>query len=348
MPFEEHERRTVRAWAAHVQGRIPVVLETTRDARSGLLLAFAQELTALAPQIVVDSLLRENHDPPGFFLGHGWIWHAAPAGAELRAFLEILAIHGERSTSPQKDGEVLEGDARKTVPKARVAPQLASLLETMQSPRELAVFTTPQCPHCAHMLLELAPIPFVASYLVIRVFDATLFPERAQAAGIRSVPTVLFGNDFRWTGRVDIQHIFEVVCRSEQTALSAAAAIRVLKEGKAHELARLMLASPTTWPDFTVVLTHPDWSVRLGALVVLEELAEKDPNKAGAYLPALWEKMDRLPAPVQGDVLYATGIVGDASWKGRVLQWMETRPDDPDLREAAEETLRKLEAAGGR
>jgi len=348
MPFDEHERRTVRAWASHVQGKIPVILETTRDERSGALLACAQELAALAPQIVLDSLFRENHDPPGFFLGHGWIWHAAPAGAELRPFLEILAIHGERSASPQKLSEALKGDSEKTISNPRVAPKLASLLEAMQSPRELAVFTAPQCPHCAHMLLELAPIPFVSSYLVIRVFDATLFPERAQAAGIRSVPTVLFGDDFRWTGRVDIQHIFEVVCRSEHTALSAAAAIRVLKEGKAHELARLMLASPTLWHDFAAVLTHPDWSVRLGALVVLEELAEKDPAKARAYLPALWEKMDGLPAPVQGDVLYATGIVGDASWKDRVLRWMETRTDDPDLREAAEETLRKLQTAGGR
>ncbi|MEJ5365201.1 MAG: hypothetical protein WHS86_08880 [Desulfosoma sp.] len=348
MPFDEHERRTVRAWAAHVQGKIPLVLETTRDRRSGVLQTFAQELTAVAPQIVLDLLFRENDDPPAFFPGHGWIWHAAPTGAELRPFLEILDIHGERSASSRKPADAQEADSRKTVPNLRVSPQLASLLETIQSPRELAVFTTPQCPHCAHMLLELAPIPFVAPYLVIRVFDATLFPERAHAAGIRSVPTVLFGDDFRWTGRVDIQHIFEVVCRGEHTALSAAAAIRVLKEGKAHELARLMLASPTMWNDFTAVLSHPDWSVRLGALVVLEELAEKDPAKAGAYLPVLWEKMEALPTPVQGDVLYATGIVGDALWKDKVVQWMETRKDDPDLREVAEETLKKLEAAGCR
>lgn len=348
MPFDEHERRTVRVWAAHVQGKIPLALETTRDERSSVLQAFAHELTTLAPQIVLHPLFSDTDDPPGFFPGHGWIWHAAPAGAELRPFLEILAIHGERSTSPQGPARPPEGKPLETGPDLRVPAALASLLETIRSPRELAVFTAPQCPHCAHMLLELAPIPSVAPSLVIRVFDATLFPERARAAGIRSVPTVLYGDDFRWTGRVHIQHIFEVVCRNEHTALSAAAAIRVLKEGKAHELAQLMLASPTTWPDFAAVLTHPDWSVRLGALVVLEELAEKDINKAGAYLSVLWENMDGLPPSVQGDVLYATGIVGDALWKDRVLQWLETRKGDPELREAAEETLKKLEGAGCR
>ncbi len=338
MPFDEHERRAVRTWAAHVPDKIPMVLETTRDDRSRVLQAFAEELTALAPHIAVDTLSRETDDLPGFFLGHGWIWHAAPTGAELRPFLEIAAIHGERSAPARKPQEP-SGAA----PNLRVSPELTELLDELRSPQELAVFTAPQCPHCAHMLLELAPVPFLAPFLVIRVIDATLFPEKAREAAVRSVPTVLFGKDFRWTGRVDIRHVFEVVCRSDHTGLSAAAAIRLLKEGKAHEIARLMLASAATWTDFATVLTHPDWSVRLGALVVLEELSEKDPAKAGTYLSALWEKMDALPTAVQGDVLYATGIAGDASWKARVRRWSEQNAEDPDLREVAEETLERLE-----
>lgn len=337
MPFDEHERRAVRTWAAHVPHKIPVVLETTRDERSRALQAFAEELTALAPQIAVDILFKDTDDPPGFFLGHGWIWHAAPTGAELRPFLEISALHGERSATEKQP------EAPKAAPYLRVALELTELLQELRSPQELSVFTAPQCPHCAHMLLELAPAPFLAPFLVIRVIDATLFPEKAREAAIRSVPTVLFGKDFRWTGRVDILHVFEVVCRSDHTGLSAAAAIRLLKEGKAPELARLMLASEGTWADFASVLTHPDWSVRLGALVVLEELWEKDPAKAGAYLPALWERMDALPTAVQGDVLYATGIAGDASWKAKVLRWSEQNAENPDLREVAEETLEKLE-----
>lgn len=340
MPLDEHEKRAILAWIAHVADTIPLVLETTRDRRSAALQAFARDLTALAPQIALDHVSRETDDVPGFFLGHGWIWHAIPSGAELRPFLEILAVLGEQSTPTEK------AMGSRGVRRNPHAPsELMELLQNLQTPQELEVFTTPQCPHCAHMLLELVPAPFVASSLVIRVIDAALFPQRAKEAGIRSVPTVLFGKDFRWTGRVDITHIFEVVCRKDHTGLSSAAAIRLLKEGKAPELARLILASPTTWTDFAAVLTHPDWSVRLGALVVLEELSEKDPKKVSEYLPPLWEKMEAFPPAVQGDVLYATGIVGDASWKGRVLQWALQNAHDPELVEAAEEALAKLEAA---
>lgn len=339
MPIDEHDRRILRSWSAHVSGKISIVLETTRDSRSAALHRFAEELTVLAPHIAVIPVVRDTGDLPGFFIGHGWIWHAVPSGAELRPFLETAALYGDVSTAEPKTQK-----ARENISSPQIPPQLQSYLHQLQTPKELEIFTAAQCPHCGHMLLELAPIPFQSPYLVLRVVDAILFEEKARAAGVRSVPTVLFGRNFRWTGRTDLTHIFEVVCREESTGLSAAAAIRLLKEGKAHEVTQLMLSSPTAWNDFPLVLTHPEWSVRLGALVVLEELAEKDPAKAAAYLPSLWEKMETFSPAVQGDLLYATGLVGDVRWKDSVARWILKNAKDPELREVGEETLKRLES----
>lgn len=340
MPLNEHDRRALLSWNAHVTGHVPLVLRTTRDPRSATLQTFAEELTALSPQITLHTAFKDTDDLPGFFIGDGWIWHAAPSGAELRPFLETLALFQETSGSPQR---LWEQEPAATLRRRR--PDLWQRLVERQSRRELLVFTAAQCPHCAHMLLELAPLPFMAPSLAVRVMDAQLCAEKAQAAGIRSVPTILFGVDFRWTGRVDVIHVLEVVCRDESTELSAAAAIRLLKEGKAHELSQLMLSSTNPWADFPSVLTHAEWSVRLGALVVLEELADKDPAKAQAYLPLLWKNMDDLPPSVQGDVVYATGIVGDTTWSEQVLRWTEKQAEDSELREVGEETLRTLALA---
>lgn len=337
MPLNEHDRRTLLSWNAHVSGQLTLVLRLTRDPRSASLQTFAEDLTALSPHISLHTAFEDTDDLPGFFIGNSWIWHAVPSGAELRPFLETLALFQETSTSPQhcwnhEPAPVLW----------HIRPDLRQRLVGLQSPRELVIFTGPQCPHCAHMLLELAPMPFMTPHLVVRVVDALLCAEMAQAAGIRSVPTILLGKDFRWTGRVDLAHVLEVVCRDENTELSAAAAIRLLKEGKAQELSRLMLSSSNPWAGFPAVLTHAEWSVRLGALVVLEELVDKDPLKAKAYLPLLWKNMDDLPAAVQGDVVYATGIVGDPAWLEPVLQWTEKQAEDSELRQVGEETLSML------
>ncbi|ROQ90739.1 thioredoxin domain-containing protein [Desulfosoma caldarium] len=340
MPLNEHDRRALFAWNAHVTGRVPLVLQTTRDSRTATLQIFAEELTALSPQITLHTAFEDRDELPGFFIGDGWIWHAAPSGAELRPFLETLALFHETSASPQRLWE-----HEPTAALRRRRPDLWQRLVDRRNRRELLVFTAVQCPHCAHLLFELAPLPFVAPSLTVRVMDASLCQEKAQAAGIRSVPTILLGADFRWTGRVDVIHVLEVLYRDQNTELSAAAAIRLLKEGKAHELSHLMLSSATSWADFPSILTHAEWSVRLGALVVLEELADKDPAKAQAYLPMLWKNMADLPAAVQGDVVYATGIVGDSTWTEQVLRWTEKQAEDSELREVGEETLKTLALA---
>lgn len=337
MPLNERDRRAVLSWNAHVSGHVSMRLHRTRDPRSATLQTFADDLTALSPYITLHTVFEDTDDLPGFFIGNSWIWHAAPSGAALQPFLETLALFQEMSAVPGRFGE--DGLAPTMGPNRA---DLRQMLLRLHSPRELLVFTAPPCPHCAHTLLELAPMPFKTPYLVVRVVDALLCAETAQAAAIRSVPTILYGEDFRWTGRVDLAHVLEVVCRDANTELSAATAIRLLKEGKAQELSQLMLSSANPWADFSSVLTHAEWSVRLGALVVLEELVAKDPLKAQAYLPLLWEHMDDLPRAVQGDVVYATGIVGDPAWLERVFQWTEKHAEGSELREVGEETLSML------
>ncbi len=339
MPLDENDRRAVLSWNTHVSGKVTLGLQMTRDPRSAVLHAFGDELTMLTPHISLEATFKDTDDLPGFFVGNGWIWHAAPSGAELRPFLETLALFHESSAESFHSSEKeLKGLFQQS------KPDLRDRLQGLHKPTELLVFTASQCPNCAHMLFELGPLPFLSSYLVIRVLDALLFAEKAQEAGIRSVPTILFGDRFRWTGRVDLAHVLEVVCRDEHTELSAAAAIRLLKEGKAQELSRLMLTSSKIWENFASVLTHAEWSVRLGALVVLEELAEKNPSRARAYLPLLWQNMDTLSAAVQGDVIYATGIAGDSTWAETVLQWAHKHAEDTELQEVAEETIRLLKA----
>jgi hypothetical protein len=323
MKWGEREKETVRAWSGHVTAPVHLTVEKTLDERSSDLVDFARELARMVPGLTVEISEREVRDLPAILVGSGWIFHGIPAGAELRPFLEILALSGQK-TPPAVD------------------PDLFSLLDTLESPRELTLYVTAQCPHCAHMLFDLAPLPFAFPRLIVRGIDASLFPEETRPLGIRAVPTLLHGDDFRWTGRVKIREVLEVVCRQDRGELSAAATIRLLKEGKAQEVARLMARSEHAWKDFPRVLTHPEWSVRLGALVVLEDLAEAHPDLARSYLSPLWERMETAPESVQGDILYAVGLAGDRSWIGVLERWLKEHTPGPDLLEVAREAMEKL------
>ncbi|SMC22403.1 hypothetical protein SAMN02746041_01424 [Desulfacinum hydrothermale DSM 13146] len=324
MRWGEREKEIVRAWSAHVTASVHLSVEKTLDARSAKLEDFARELARLVPKVSVEVLERESDDLPALLPGAGWIFHGVPDAAELRPFLEILAL-STQPTPPPLDRDLL------------------SMVASLESPRELTLYVTPHCPHCAHTLFDLAPLPLASPRLLVRVIDADSFPEQARSLGIRAVPTLLLGETFRWTGQVRIREVLEVVCREEGGALSAAATIRLLKEGKAEDVARLMARSDRAWQDFPRILTHPEWSVRLGALVVLEELAEARPDLARSHLSPLWDRMDGAHLSVQGDILYAIGLAGDRSWISVLERWLEENDPGPDLLEVAREALEKLD-----
>jgi HEAT repeat protein len=90
------------------------------------------------------------------------------------------------------------------------------------------------------------------------------------------------------------------------------------------------------------LLLHPEWSVRLGAMVVVESLAEEAPPLAARLCPVLVQAFENQTVSVQGDILYALGEVGDQTTRA----WIEhIMPDltHPDLVDAAKDALAAIQ-----
>jgi hypothetical protein len=101
----------------------------------------------------------------------------------------------------------------------------------------------------------------------------------------------------------------------------------------------MMLERGEIFPAFTDLLTHPEWSVRLGAVVVVEELVEKNPGLARSILPSLWERFSTADTTVKGDILYLTGLAGSIEEWGDRLRTLLSSDLPEDLREGAREAL---------
>ena len=75
--------------------------------------------------------------------------------------------------------------------------------------------------------------------------------------------------------------VSEALMHRDPARLDAAALERMIKDGHAAQLARMMLRENRLFPAFLKLLVHPEWSVRMGAMVVLEEIAEGNRGLAG-------------------------------------------------------------------
>jgi HEAT repeat protein len=113
-------------------------------------------------------------------------------------------------------------------------------------------------------------------------------------------------------------------------------------EGNAMGVAQMMLDTGKIFPAFIETLTHTQWPLRLGAMVVFEAIVEKNKSLAARVISSLWEHFERVDDRIQGDIVYVLGESGDTSVIPKLKSVLKG-PHNPEVKEAAIEALEKLE-----
>ncbi len=309
----------IRLWGARLSQTLSIRLRTTPDPRTGDFARFLEELAEGSGKIRIIREEGEAGELPAILVSPSLTYQALPHDRELAPFLEILA------------GSLGSPEPPETALKQRLAQ--------IVWPAEVKVFVASACPHCPEVVRRISPLAFHPPWIPISIVDGVLFPELSNPFGIRAVPTVILDDRFRWTGSIDMNDFLESLLHRDGARLPASALKTLLKEGQADRLAEMMLERGEIFPAFTDLLTHPEWSVRLGAVVVVEELVEKNPGLARSILPSLWERFSTADTTVKGDILYLTGLAGSIEEWGDRLRTLLSSDLPEDLREGAREAL---------
>jgi hypothetical protein len=206
------------------------------------------------------------------------------------------------------------------------------------------IYISPQCKFCPEAVRQLLPLLTLNSNIRLTVIDAMYFPELAEMENIQSVPTLILEDHFRWSGSFQINEIVDVMKNRDPSMLGPVSLEMMLKEGKAGALAAMMLEKVQIFPAFYEVLAHPKWPVRLGAMVVMEELVENNLDLATQILKPLWERFHKVDDRVKGDLLYLFGQLKRTEILPQ-LQAILNGDYDPEVLEAAQEALDKIKSA---
>jgi hypothetical protein len=102
----------------------------------------------------------------------------------------------------------------------------------------------------------------------------------------------------------------------------------------------MMLDKKQIFPAFYEVLTHPKWPVRLGAMVVMEELIERDLDLALQTIGTLWQQFHKVDDRIKGDLLYIFGLTGQKDLTP-CLKKVLNGNFEQEVKEAAQEALEK-------
>jgi len=317
-PLEEKQIIKLNHQLSH---DITIGLVASQHTSSKLFDEFCDDLTRLVPKIKISKVEADPQDPPQILIGSGLRYQAVPTGYELEPFLEALAA--------------LDSDSLK------IAEPIKILLKKNKLPASLTIFIAPQCTFCPQMVRRLIALPMTDKNLQLTIIDGTLFPEMVQTLRIRAVPTLLLDDQFRWTGSVPLEELIDTLNTRDPVSLRPASLESIIKEGGAGRLAAMMLEAEKLFPAFYDVLTHDKWPIRLGAMVVIEEIADKNPDLAAEALSPLRDRFPKASIQIQGDILHVFGEIGDP----RSVSWLETVLSgnfDREVKEAAKEAADKI------
>lgn len=209
------------------------------------------------------------------------------------------------------------------------------------TPLFLKLYVAPNCPHCPIVARELSSLSTANSNINLEIIDGLLFPEKAENDEIRSVPTLIFNENFRWVGQFQISEVVDVLTNIDPKNLSSRSIQTMIEAGKANVVAELMLKEGVVFNSLFDLLVNEKWSVRLGAMVVAEEIGHGDKLMANQLIENLWSRYDTVGDTVKGDIVYLIGEIGSAIYIEKLKSLVQQNPVQ-DVLDALKDSLETL------
>jgi hypothetical protein len=316
----EKEKKQIADWSQTLKDDIRIHLILTDDERSQAFKEFCDDLARIVPKIKIKQEKDDESKSPVIRIGNVG-YQMIPTSKELEPFLSALF---------DGDGQTQSGplSVHKKVNQIRV-------------PALLKVYIMPHCPFCPAAVKQLLGLAAASESIKLTIIDGAFFPEMATSDKIQSAPTVLLDDQFYWTGSIQIEEIVDMILNRDPSRLSALSLKAMFEEGKALEVAGMMLDSGKIFSAFTELLVHKKWPVRLAAMVAFETIAEENQTLVHQTLPYLLDCFLTAEDTVKGDILYLLGKSGD---KGMIpkLETVLNGPYGVDVKEAAQEALEAL------
>lgn len=307
----------------NAMGTEPVVIHRIPAAKGGDedVIEFCNRLEREIPSVSIATL--DSEDRPGIRIGNTVTYRAVPGGRELSPFLEAIAAFSGSPMSLSAKG--------------------AAELGRLDVPVSVIVFIAAQCPFCPGAVRRLLSLATASPFFHLTVVDAERYSDMAKAQGVNSVPTVILEDRVRWTGSVNAEEIVEMAVNRDPSLISAASLRNLLENGEAARVAAMMMEHGKIFPSLIDLIVHDKWPVRLGAMVVLETIAEEDPELARQAEDPLWSRFEGVEDAVKGDILYLMGETTGDCVRERLYHVL-SGPYPEEVREAAAEAMEKLDS----
>jgi glutaredoxin len=314
------ELATAKSTLAALQERVIIKVNLTQNPLSGQFRKFIDALAFASNKLQPLYITYDEDGSPDIELRPNLRYLALPGGRELPPFLQSLVYYSHGETA--------------------LKSRSLSALEGFITPTKVEVMMSRTCRHCPLVVGLVNQLALASRYLEVSIVDVALFADHAQQYGVRAVPTVVIDGQDKLVGDISEEILVDNLTNRDPSSFHPETFKKIIKEGDAERLAGMMVAESDLYSGALELLSDPDWSVRMGMMVVLEGVAERSPDLVRNAYPLLLKLLDHEDRNQRGDAAYLLGLIGDASVPEHLE--MLLNDENPEVAEAAREAVEQI------
>lgn len=246
---------------------------------------------------------------------------AVPEGNELFPFLEGISWLGKRKALPSSDA--------------------IAALDHLSAPANILILVAGMCPHCPQVVQAALSLAIGRSGITVSIVDALEFTDLADKFKVKSTPTVVINEGMTVVGHIGGDDLAQRIALALGPDSLTAVLDSMIKSGRAEDAGRLVCEKGR--PEALLpIYRSKEFSLRMGALVAMEDALERNPRIFDSILDQLTALLAEEDVGLRGDTAEFLGKIGNPAAAEALRNVVENDPD-PDVREAAEEALVNLD-----
>ncbi len=245
----------------------------------------------------------------------------APEGNELAPFLDAISWLGKGKALPSS--------------------RSAGAMDHLALPVNILLLVAHMCPHCPQVVQAALSLAVGRPTITVSIVDALEFTDLADRFKVKSTPTVVINGGMTTVGHIGADDLAQRMVLAVGPGSLTEVLDSMIKSGRAEDAGRLVCEQGKPEALLPIYLAK-EFSLRMGALVAMEEALEKNPRIFDSILDRLAALLSDEEAGLRGDTAEFLGKIGNPA-AAAVLRHVAENDSDPDVREAAEEALLSIE-----
>ncbi len=205
---------------------------------------------------------------------------------------------------------------------------------------EIKVFIAPVCPHCAQVVESVNRIAIANPEIKVTVIDVMLYPDLIEKYEITSTPTVIIG-DVKLIGEHSLEELLDwtekALCGKDYRVDYY---VKLLEDGRIDEV-KQAVENEENLMLLADILERQELLARAGAMMILEELFRKNPEKLTGVKQRILKILEKDNPVALQDAAYILGKIGNRDDVPHLKKLLNS--NDEDVRDAAEEAIEEIE-----